>query len=162
MLTLEYYLQSAPDAAGMVAAALAADMNDHAMTGACLMLDELAAKQDAAGHVVEATVMRQAMRWLQAETEAHRKVADELGARAAGDTFAGMRRSRRATMTASPEAMRPLFALTRRFLHLALKRAALDEADRLLGTGLPEGVTVAGHVLDFLAANEPGGADDAG
>lgn len=159
MQTLQFYLDQGTDADAIAASAMTADSTDHAMTGACLMLDELAAKSGASGHVIEATVLRRAMRWLQAETEAHRKVADKLKSRAGADVIGPVLKARRQRLTASREAMRPLMEKAGQYLRLALKRAAIDEAQAMLDTGTPEGVAVAQHIVDFLKASEPEGAD---
>lgn len=157
MMTLDFYLANAPDTDGIAAAALVADQADHAMTGAVVMLADLAAQQDATGHALEAAVMRRASRWLQAKTETHREVRDELIERSGlGGELAAFLNERRTAAVATREASAPLFKLCSQYLRLALKRAALDEAEGLLASGKPAGTLAADAVLAFLAASKGG------
>lgn len=158
MMNLESYLALGATADSLAASALVADRCDHAMAGAVVLLAELADKQDALGHVFDGAIIRRASRWLQAETEAHRKVADELVKRSGyGDAFVELLKERRAASIETREAMRPLFEMAGGYLRLALKRAALDEASESLAKGDMAGVKACRAALDFLAAiREPG------
>lgn len=155
---LGFYLEMGTDPESLAASAMAADRCAHAMAASCLVLVDLAARQDASGHVLEAAVLRRAARWLEAETVTHRRVVDELVVRSGCDDFLKeFLKERRAASVRSREAMGPLFVWTRRYFKLALSRAALDEAEALLATGEPVGLVACRAVLDFLAANEEPG-----
>lgn len=153
MMTLAQYLELGTDPTSIGAAALVADQSDHALTATVVTLTDIAAQQEANGHTLEAHVMRRAARWLQAETEAHRQVRDELVQRSGyGDALAGLLRERRAAAVATRAASGPLFRLCGQYMSLALRHAALDESEALLATGEPLGEQVAAAVLDFAAA----------
>lgn len=153
MMTLADYLAMGTDPTSLAASALAADQTDHAMAATCVTLADMAAQQDATGHVMEGAIMRRAARWLTAETEAHRRVRDELVERSGyGEVLLEFMRERRATAVATREASAPLFNLCGQYLRLALRRAAVDEAEALLATRTTAGVLAADAVLGFSAA----------
>lgn len=159
MMTLSAYLELGTDPVSLAASALVADQRDHAMAATVVTIFDLATKMEESGSFLEMHVMRHAARWLRSETEAHRRVRDELIERSGyGAELAAFLKDRRSAAVATREASAPLFKLCGQYLRLALQRAGLDEAEALLASGEPLGVQVAGAVLDFLAANKSGGA----
>lgn len=155
MLTLQTYLGDDPSADRVYAATLIADANDHAMAGATLTLDSIAADEDATGHALEGAVLRRAARWLQTVAGEHRRIVDDLVARS-GDPSATLHtlKRQRAKMTESREAGRPLYALTEHYLRWALEVAALKVAMESLDTRSFEGVATARAALHFSKLNK--------
>lgn len=155
--SLHLFEKVAPD---VIAKAMVADTRDHVMAAACVIVTEMADKSEAIGtNQLHVAVMRRAARGLQAETEAHREVLDDLVARSgAGDDLLKLLRARRAAATQTRDQMKPLFKMAGRHLFLALKQAAIDEGEELLNSGEPGSLSKAVAVLEFLEVVNAGQA----
>lgn len=155
MMTLAFYLGLGTDPASIAASAMVADKQAHAMAAACVMLGDLAAAEDATGHTLEATVLRRAESWLQAETASHHSVLDELVSRTGRirDDLLQILKARRLAATETREGMGPMFIEARKYLSLAIRRGGLDEAEALLVKRDPGAVADCKAVLDFVHLN---------